>query len=74
MLCWLQVFSREIQLCIHVYLFFSRFFSLIGYFKIMSIAQCAIQWVLVGYLFYLWECVYINPKLLIYPYPQASFW
>ena len=37
---------------IQAYLFFFRFFSLIGYYKILSIVPCAIQYVFVSYLFY----------------------
>ena len=36
-----------------MYIFFFRFFSLISYYKILSIVPCAIQQVLVGYLFYI---------------------
>ena len=46
---------------------YSFFFSLIGYYKTLSTVSCAIQQVLVGYLFYIVQCVYANPKLLIYP-------
>ena len=52
----------------HTYItciFFFRFFSLIG-FRV----PCAIQQVLVNYLFYTQYCnIYINSKLLIYPSP-----
>ena len=41
----------------HIYFFF-RFFSLIGYDKILSIVPCAIQWVPVGYLFFIHSGVY----------------
>ena len=37
---------------IYIYIFLFRFFSLIGYYKILSIVPCAIQYILVGYLFY----------------------
>ena len=37
----------------YIYIFSFRFFSLIGYYKILSVVPCAIQWVLVGYLFYI---------------------
>ena len=37
---------------IYIYILFSDFF-LIGYYKILSIVPWAIQWVLVGYLFYI---------------------
>ena len=36
----------------HIYLLFFRVFSLIGYYKILSIVLCATQEVLVGYRFY----------------------
>ena len=39
---------------------FFRYFSHIGYHRIVSRFSCAIQYVLVGYL----SCVYVNPKLL----------
>ena len=42
----------------HIPIFF-RFFSLIGYYKILSIVACAIQQILVGYLFYIQQCVYM---------------
>ena len=41
------------------------FFYLIRYCKILSIVTCAIQQVLVGYLFYVQYCVHINPNFLI---------
>ena len=49
-----------------VYLFLSRFFSHIGYNRILSQVPSTIQQVLVFYLFYIQQCVYINPQLLIY--------
>ena len=63
--------SVEPQLLDHqgspqVYIFFLRFFSFIGYYKILSRVPCAIQQVLVGYLFYIQQCVYVNPNLLIH--------
>ena len=35
----------------------------------MSRFPCALQWILVIYLFYIQQCVYVNPNLLIYPSP-----
>ena len=58
---------------IHLYLFFFRFFSIIGCYKILSIVPCAIQQVLIGYLFYIQQCVYFNPKLLVYPSSPSPF-
>ena len=51
MLCWFQVYGKLIQLYIHIYLFFQILF-LIGYYRILDRVSCAIQYVLVGYLFY----------------------
>ena len=36
----------------YIYIFFFRFFSLTGYYIILRIIPYAIQYVLVGYLFY----------------------
>ena len=39
-----QVYSNVVQLYIYnIYIFFSRFFSIIGYYKILNIVPCAIQ-------------------------------
>ena len=40
-----------VHVCVHI--FFFRLFSIIGYYKILSVVPCAIQKVLVGYLFYI---------------------
>ena len=40
-----------------VYIYFT-FFSLIGYYKIMSKVSCAMQYVLAGYLFY--TCMHVQ--------------
>ena len=55
--------------CIYIYIYIFRFFSFIGYCKILSIIPCVTQLVLVVCLFYIKYCV--NPKLLSYPYPSA---
>ena len=52
MVCQFQVYSKVIQLYIHIYLFFFRFFSHIGYYRVLNRVPCAIQQVLVDYLFY----------------------
>ena len=52
-----------------LFFFFLMFSSFIGDYKILSIFSCAIQQVLIDYLFYIQHCVYFNPKLLIYPFP-----
>ena len=43
------------------------FFSIVGYYKILNIVPCAIQYDLVVYLFYTEYCVSAHLKLLIYP-------
>ena len=54
-------------LYIHMYLFFSKLFLHISYYRMLSTAARAIQQVLVGYLFYTQRCVHVNSKLLVYP-------
>ena len=46
-----QVYSKVIQLYIYMCLFFFYFFSHLGYYSIVSRVPCAIQEVLVSYLF-----------------------
>ena len=73
MLCQFQAYNKVIQSYIHIYPFFFRFFSHIGYYRILSRVPCALQQVLVDYLFYTQQCVHVNPKLLIYPSPCPPF-
>ena len=54
----------HIYMCI--YIFFFRFFSIIGYYKVQNMVPCAIQQALVIYLFYIQQCVSVNPKFPIY--------
>ena len=53
-----------------VYLFLSRFFSHIGYNRVLSRVPSAVQQVLIVSLFYIQQYAYINPQLLIYPSPR----
>ena len=64
-----QVYSRVIQLHTHRYthMLFFRFFSIIDYYKILSIVPCAIQLILVIHLSYIQQCIYGNLIFLIYP-------
>ena len=57
-----------------IYILFFRFFSIIGYYKILKIVSCALQQVLVVNLFYVWWYECVNSKLLIYlsPPPISS--
>ena len=70
MLCQFQVYIEVIQLYIYIHPFHFSFFSHIGYYRKLNRVPCALQWELVGYLFYIQQCVCINPKLLIYPSPS----
>ena len=53
---------------IHIEIFFFRMFYRL--FKILSRGLSAVQQVLVGYPFYIQQCVSANLKLLIYPSPH----
>ena len=43
-----EMYSEVIQLylylyiCIHIYIYFFRFFSIVGYYKILNIVPCAV--------------------------------
>ena len=49
------------------YIYFFRFFSIVGYYKILNIILCPTQYVPVVYLFYVYWCVSDNPQFHIYP-------
>ena len=68
MLCQFWVYSKVIRLYIYIYLFFFKFFSHLGYYRILSRVPCTIQQVPVGYLFYIQQCVHVDPRLPIYPF------
>ena len=46
-------------------LFFN--FSVIVYYKILSLALCATQSILFYLYIYIWQCASVNPGLLVYP-------
>ena len=54
-----QVYSKVIQFCIYVCIFFFRFFSTVSYYKILSRVPCA-------------RYIFVNPRLLIYT-PSQPF-
>ena len=65
---------------IYTYVFYSQIlFLVIGYYKISNILLCALQSDLVGYLFCIQWCVYVNPKPLIcrcltpFPFGNCKF-
>ena len=43
MLCLFQVCSKVIQLYMYIYLLFLKFFSHLGYYRILSRVPCAIH-------------------------------
>ena len=70
MLCWFLLSSKVNQLYIYIYPpFFKRFFPQKGHCRILRLVPCAIQQVLISYLFYIWQCVYVDPELPMYPSP-----
>ena len=70
MLCQFLLYSKVNQLYVYIYPLFFRFFSHVVYYRILSRVPCAIQQVLVDYLFYIQQFVYVKPELLIYPSPK----
>ena len=62
MLCQFQVYSIVNQLYIYIYPLCFRFFSHIGHYRVLSRVPCAIQQVLISYLFYIQQCVCVNLK------------
>ena len=69
MLRQLQMESKVNQFTYTQIHFFLRFFSHIGHYRVQSRVPCAIQQGLIMYLFYIQQCVYVNPNLPIYPSP-----
>ena len=48
----------------------SQIFFHLGYYRILCRAACAIQQIIVDYLFYIQQSIYINLNLRIYPSPH----
>ena len=67
--CTAKRISYVYVIYIYVYTLLFRFFTYIGYYTVLSGFPCAIQQVLVIYLFYIQQQVYITPNLLIYLCP-----
>ena len=67
MLYQFLLYSKVNHLYIYIYLLFFRFYSHIGHYRVLSRVACAIQQVLISYLFYIQQCVFVNPNLPIYP-------
>ena len=65
MLCQLQVYSKVNQLYIYSLIF--RFLSHIGHYRLLSRVPCATQQVLISYLFYIQQFVYVHATLSLHP-------
>ena len=65
-LCQFLLYSEVNWLHIHMNLLCSRFFSCVGRYKALCRPPCAVLQVLIRYLFYMVQCVYVNPSLPIY--------
>ena len=65
-----HVYSKMDQLYIYIYLFFPY---PICYCRTLSKPLCTIQQLFVSYLFYIQQCVFVNPILPIYSSPHHGF-
>ena len=66
MLCQFLLYSKVNQLYIYMYPLFFRFYSHIGHYRVLSRVPSAIQQILISYLFYIQQCVYVNPLEVFY--------
>ena len=62
-----QIYSNMNQLCTCTYALFFRFFSHTHHCRVLGRVPCAIQQILIVYLFYIQQHVYVNPNLPLYP-------
>ena len=60
MLFWFQVCSKVNHFYTYLYSLFFRFFAHIGHYRVLSRVPCAIQQILISYLFYIQICVHIS--------------
>ena len=64
---------KVIQLCMYIFLLFFRFVSHIGHYRVLKRIPCALQQVLIRYLFYIWKCVYMSIPISQFIPPGALF-
>ena len=71
MLCQFLLYSKMNQLCIYIYPLFFGLPSHLGHHRALSRIPCAIQYILISYLFYTQyqQCICVNPNLPIPPTP-----
>ena len=65
----IKIYNFSIYKNIQRYIFFFRFFSIIGYYKIVNTVNSLCYTVGLVYLFYIQYYVFVNSKLLICPSP-----
>ena len=58
-------------MCYIICMSFFMFFPIMVYYRILNLVP-GVMWEFVVYLFYIWQCVSANPKLLIYPSSTPS--
>ena len=66
-LCWFLLYSKVNQPHVYIYPLFLGFLSHLGQHRAMSRVPCAVQSVLISYLFYTQQCIYVNPNLPMHP-------
>ena len=67
MLCQFLLYSKVNQLYVYIYPLFFGFPSHLGHHRVLSGVSCAIQQVLISYLFYTQQCMYVSPNLPVHP-------
>ena len=73
-LCQFLLYSKVNQLYIYIYSLFFGFPSYLGHHRALSRVPCAIKLVLISYLFYTQQCIYVNPNLPIHPTSSFPPW
>ena len=67
MLCYFLLYSKVNQLYVYIYSLFFGFPFHLGHRRALSRVPCAIQQVLISYLLYTQQCIYVNPNLPVHP-------
>ena len=65
---YMYIFVIHIYVYIYIYIFFFRFFSLIGYYKILTIVPCA----LIDFLKVIFDYTQIFLKLILSPQKKTA--
>ena len=73
MFCQFLLYSKVNQLYVYIYPLFFGFPSHLGHHRALSRAPCALQQVLISYLFYTQQCIYVNPSLPVHPTPPPPW-